>query len=99
MTDVLTPQLALAYLAELQPSLSAVAIVDETGRLLAGEDPGDAPPTLTVARDGYEIRAVAGPGAVAGTGAVAGPGAGLDELTRLDLETALADLAGRPGGA
>jgi hypothetical protein len=87
MTDVLTPQLALAYLAELQPSLSAVAILDETGRLLAGEDPGDAPPTLTVARDGYEIRAVAG------------PGAGLDELTRLDLETALADLAGRPGGA
>src|SRR5260370_26964653 len=75
MTDVLTPQLALAYLAELQPSLSAVAILDEKGRLLAGEDPGDAPPTLTVAREGYEIRAVAGPGAAAGAGAVAGAGA------------------------
>jgi hypothetical protein len=87
MSDVLTPQLALAYLAELQPSLTAVAILDDKGRLLAGVDPGDAPHTLIVARDGYAIRAAAR------------PRASLDALTRLDLENALADLAARPGGA
>ena len=84
MSDVLTPQLALAYLAELQPSLRVVAILDGEGRLVAGEDPGEAP--LTVSRDGYAIRAAAAPGVAAG--------ARLDALTRLDLENALADLAG-----
>jgi hypothetical protein len=91
MSDVLTPQLALAYLAELQPSLRAVAILDDAGRLLAGEDPGDAPPPLTFSREGYAIRAAVATGAAAG--------AALDTLTRLDLENALADLAGRLGEA
>ena len=54
MSDALTPQLALAYLAELQPSLSAVAILDDGGRLLAGEAPVD---DVTAGRGGYAIRA------------------------------------------
>ena len=87
MSDVLTPQLALAYLAELQPSLRAVAILDDAGRLLAGEELGEGPPPPTAGCDGYAIRA-----AFAGVEA----GARLDMLTRLDLENALADLAGRP---
>ena len=82
MSDVLTPQLALAYLAELQPSLRAVAILDDAGRLLAGEATGGDPPPLSLSRDGYAIRAAAR------------GGAGLDGLTRLDLDNALADLAG-----
>jgi hypothetical protein len=84
MSDVLTPQLALAYLAELQPSLRVVAILDGEGRLLAGEDPGDAP--LTVSRHGYAIRVAVRSDVAAG--------ARLDALTRLDLENAVADLAG-----
>ena len=81
MSDALTPKLALAYLAELQPSLSAVAILDDTGRRLAGADSGDAPQTLTAGRGGYAIRAAAAQ-------------TGLGRLTRLDLENALVDLAG-----
>jgi hypothetical protein len=91
MSDVLTPQLALAYLAELQPSLRAVAILDDAGRLLAGDEPGEGPSPLTIGRDGYAIRAAAGTGVA--------PGARLQTLTRLDLENALADLAGPPGVA
>ena len=86
MSDVLTPQLALAYIAELQPSLRAVAILDDAGRTLAGEDPGEGPPPLTIGRGGYAIRADAGADGAAS--------ARLPTLTRLDLESALADLAG-----
>jgi hypothetical protein len=81
MNDVLTPPLALAYLAELQPSIGAVGVFDDAGRLLAGDDPGPAPTVLTASGAGFTIRAAGG--------------GGLDALARLDLDTVLAELAGR----
>jgi hypothetical protein len=37
MTTALTPELALAYLAELAPAIQAVAVLAEDGELLAGD--------------------------------------------------------------
>ena len=82
MSDALTPQFALAYLGELQPSLSAAAIRDEGGRLVAGEAPGDGAPTLAARRGGYSIEAAPG------------PGGDLETLVRLDLDSVLAALTG-----
>lgn len=77
MSDAPTTEFALAYLAELQPGLQAVSILDQEGNLLAGQD---GPATISVG-DGHVIRA-------------ASDGL-LDRLAALDMETVLADLAGR----
>lgn len=91
MSDALTPQLAVAYLAELEPALAQVSISDHEGRLLAGEDvergaaaAGDVvndATSLTAASERHSITATAAPAATI-----------LDALARLDLETALADM-------
>jgi hypothetical protein len=78
MSDVLTPRLAISYLAELQPSLGAVAIYDSGGRTLAGEPPRDGGEVFSAKSESYAVSAL-----------VEG---GLPTLVRLDLETVLAEL-------
>jgi hypothetical protein len=86
MSDALTPQLALAYLAELQPALTGVSIFDHEGSLLAGEDGEGAPisagaGTITATTARHSISANPDPGAGI-----------LEGLARLDLATLLTDL-------
>jgi hypothetical protein len=78
MSDVLTPRLAISYLAELQPSLRAAAIYDSGGRMLAGEPPRDGGEVFRAKSDSYAISAL-----------VEG---GLPALVRLDLDSVLAEL-------
>lgn len=79
MTAVLTPELALTYLAELEPAIEAVAIVGTDGTPLAG-DPS-LPARLAAGADG--LLTAHGPRHV--VIARLGPGA-LEELVRHDLE-------------
>ena len=83
MSDVLSPSLALAYLAELQPRLQAAAVLDQSGRVLAGTPPAAPTAAVDAARGGYAL-------SVSGTPALA-------SLLRLDLDSVLADLAGEGG--
>lgn len=89
MSDVLTPQLALSYLGELQPALTGVAIFDHDGRLVAGEDVdpttlGGDVATVTARGERHSIRAAAPTSA---SGSIP-----LPALTNLDLDTVLDDL-------
>ena len=81
MSDALTPQLALAYLAELEPALEPVAILDSDGRLLAGALAPEASSAFTQSDDRHTIRA---PRAEV-----------LPGLAALDVENVLADLGAR----
>jgi hypothetical protein len=102
--DALTPDRALAYLAELSTDLRAAVVADRDGAVLAGDAWLAAPlgELLSLAGGGgVEVRAPAGTIVAAGGGghmlaAIAGPGA-LPELLRHDVATVLGDLAGTAG--
>jgi hypothetical protein len=73
MTSALTPELALRYLAELEPSITAAAVVAADGRLLAGDAAlaarlaaaPDGPAGLLLARSSrHAVVARVGPGAL-----------------------------------
>jgi hypothetical protein len=102
--DALTPDRALAYLAELSTDLRAAVVSDRDGAVLAGDAwlAGPLGELLALAGgDGVEVRAPGGTVVAArGDGhalaAIAGPGA-LPELLRHDIATVLGDLAGADG--
>lgn len=75
MMAVVTPALALQYLAELEPALAAIAIVGPDGQTLAGDR------TLTARAGGVLVACGAGHTVMARVR----PGA-LVELVRWDLE-------------
>lgn len=65
MTAALTPELALAYLGQLSTDLRAAAVLDASGRMLAGDGAlGVRAPALLSAGDGADIHVALATGAV-----------------------------------
>jgi hypothetical protein len=85
MTAVLTPELALTYLAELEPAIEAVAVVGADGATLAGDPSlpallaGGAEGLLTARGSRHVVIARLRPGALEG-------------LVRHDLEAVAREL-------
>jgi hypothetical protein len=104
MPPALTPALAIVYVRELSADVRAVAVLDATGRLLAG-DAAVAAAAGPLLAAGAETEAVTDAGVVctarddrhaivAACGRFALPG-----VVRTDLRTALAGLRGTPPDA
>jgi len=105
MPSALTPDLAVAYVRELSADVRAVAVLDATGALLAG-DAAVAGAALSLLEAGEEAESVTASGVVCTArderhGIVAACGRfALPEVVRTDLRAALAGLAGAvPGEA
>jgi hypothetical protein len=85
MTTALTPELALAYLAALEPAVDALAILGEGGGLLAGD------PNLAAQAHGGAPGIVTARGARHTLVACSGDGV-LEPLLRHDLEAVVREL-------
>jgi riboflavin biosynthesis pyrimidine reductase len=81
MTAAFTPELAVQYLAELEPGLEAVAVVSADGTVLAGD------PSLVASAEGLMTARSARHVVVARVGAGA-----LEALVRHDLEMVAREL-------
>jgi hypothetical protein len=85
MTAALTPELALRYLAELDPAIEAIAVVGEDGTVLAGD------PSLAVGAGGCVTARSARHLLIARV-----PPGALDGLVRHDLEVVVRELSPAP---